>query len=635
MASYSLGISNRPVKRTSLKDRGYLKVLQGKERPMFFSYRFLVRYSLGACLFILASILGCPLHSWGESLQAPLAKVDVIHSLDRYPADGAYPILLKISLPPLWYIHGTKAGREGLIPTTLSFPDLPGLKVGNIRFPPPEKKKFEYTHEPVEVFSKQFLVQAELTVNPKATPGRHLIEGKLSYQPCSSRYCLPPQSIPVSISLLVTSRESHAKAQNQTMFNSKERDSAAQGPFPGWRMDAGLWLTLLGIFLGGLALNLTPCIYPLIPITVSYFGGRGEKVFGKTVIHGLLYISGLAFTNSILGLAASLSGGLLGSALQSPIVLMVVAGILVSLALSFFGLWEFRIPSALMRIASRNFGGYFGAFFMGLTLGIVAAPCIGPFILGLLTYVGQKGDLFLGFIYFFVLSIGLGLPLSILAIFSGALERLPVSGEWMVWIRKLLGWVLVGMAGYLIQPLVPGPTGKSAILAAVLIGAGFHLGWLDRNSRAIGIFQYTKKILGVLLIAGAIILFAVKPPAGQTVNWVPYNEAVLAEAAEQKRPVILEFYADWCTPCKALDKNVFTDPAVIGLSRDFVTVRVDLTKRHPSQEELQRRYQVRGVPTIIFIDRRGREERALRIESYVNREEVLKRMKTLIETSRA
>ena len=257
---------------------------------------------------------------------------------------------------------------------------------------------------------------------------------------------------------------------------------------------ASLWLTLLSLFLGGLALNLTPCVYPLIPITVSYFGGKSVKIKGHVIIHGILYMGGLALTNSLLGLSAALSGGMLGFALQNPLVLLFVASVMVAMALSFFGLWELRLPFWLTRATSKNYAGFFGTFFMGLTLGIVAAPCLGPFILGLLIYVGQRGDAFLGFLYLFTLSIGLGLPLAVLAIFSGTIARLPKSGDWMLWIRKLMGWVLLGMAAFMISPVVSHLFGRHWLLAGVSVAAGIHLGWLDKTGGMLKLFPYFKKI---------------------------------------------------------------------------------------------------------------------------------------------
>ena len=168
--------------------------------------------------------------------------------------------------------------------------------------------------------------------------------------------------------------------------------------------------TLLGIFAGGMALNLTPCVYPLIPITVSYFGGKSGSGQGRLVVHGLFYLAGLAFTNSALGVAAALTGGLMGSMLQNPLVLVGVAAVLVIFATSLFGFWELRLPGSLTQAASKSYAGYFGSLFMGLTLGVVAAPCIGPFVLGLLTWVASLGSAWLGFLVFFTLRIGLGLP---------------------------------------------------------------------------------------------------------------------------------------------------------------------------------------------------------------------------------
>ena len=205
-------------------------------------------------------------------------------------------------------------------------------------------------------------------------------------------------------------------------------EAYSPGLLSGWAM---VW-TFLGIFIGGMALNLTPCVYPLIPITVSYFGGRSGQGRGRLLAHGLCYLAGLAFTNSLLGVAAALTGGLMGSLLQNPLVLISVATILVFFATSLFGFWELRLPGVLTQAASKSYAGYFGSLFMGLTLGVVAAPCIGPFVLGLLTWVASMGSPWLGFLVFFTLSLGLGLPLFFLAIFSGSLEKLPRSGEWML-----------------------------------------------------------------------------------------------------------------------------------------------------------------------------------------------------------
>ena len=262
-----------------------------------------------------------------------------------------------------------------------------------------------------------------------------------------------------------------------------------------------IW-TLLGIFVGGIALNLTPCVYPMIPITVSYFGGRAtsDAAQGKSrlVVHGLCYLLGLAFTNSILGVIAALTGSLMGAVLQHPAVLIAVAAVLIIFATSLFGLWELRLPSGLTQAAAKSYTGYFGSLFMGLTLGVVAAPCIGPFVLGLLTWVASMGSPWLGFIVFFTLSIGLGLPLFILAIFSGQLQRLPRSGGWMLWVRKLMGWVLVGMAAYFLKPILREPAATIA-LSAVLLAAGVHLAWLDRNKATFSAFPWLKAADGCRL----------------------------------------------------------------------------------------------------------------------------------------
>ena len=411
------------------------------------------------------------------------------------------------------------------------------------------------------------------------------------------------------------------------------QDSRPEEDSPATEKGASIWLTLLAVFLGGLALNLTPCIYPLVPITISYFGGKSEGIRGHTILHGILYMVGLAVTNSILGVSAALTGGMLGFALQNPIVLILVAAVMVAMGLSFFGLWELRLPLWLTRSASKSYAGLFGTFFMGLTLGVVAAPCLGPFILGLLVYVGQVGDPFLGFLYFFTLSIGLGIPLAVLAVFSGAAARLPKSGDWMVWIRKLMGWVLMGMAAFMISFVVSHSLFRPALLAGIALAAGIHLGWLDKTAREHKSFSYVKKVLGVAMVCGGIVYLLMSIRPASQIEWIPYDQSVIAQATEAKRPVILEFYADWCAPCRIMEREVFTDPEIIKLSRKFVTVRADLTKVRPFHDELMERYQIRGIPAVVFINSEGKEVERLRVVGLVDRAEFVDRLKEFLKIS--
>ena len=395
------------------------------------------------------------------------------------------------------------------------------------------------------------------------------------------------------------------------------------GPLYGWAM---LW-TLLGIFVGGIALNLTPCVYPLIPITVSYFGGRSGQGQGRLALHGFFYIGGLSLTNSILGVIAALTGGLMGAMLQNPIVLIIVAAILVFFATSLLGFWELRLPEGLNRMASKSYTGYFGTFFMGLTLGLVAAPCIGPFVLGLLTWVASMGSPWLGFVIFFTLSLGLGLPLFLLAMFSGKIEKLPRSGEWMLWVRKLMGWVLVGMAAYFIRPLLPESWGLF-LLAGVAFFAGLRLGWLDKTKAAFRFFNWLKTGAGLAGIIIATLLIGSWVFRGPGVTWQPYSNHTLEEARLGKKPVIIDFYATWCTPCRELEDITFHDPAVVSESSGrFVMIKVDLTQSgNPLYEALLKQYEIKGVPTIVFLNLQSKELGDLRLVDYLPPDQFLKRM---------
>jgi thioredoxin:protein disulfide reductase len=322
-----------------------------------------------------------------------------------------------------------------------------------------------------------------------------------------------------------------------------------------------LW-TLLGVFAGGLALNLTPCVYPMIPITVSFFGGRTARDKPgqiKLVLHGLCYLMGLALTNSILGVVAALTGGFMGAMLQNPIVLALVAGVLICFATSLFGLWELRLPGALTQAAGKSYSGYFGSLFMGFTLGVVAAPCIGPFVLGLLTWVAGMGSAWLGFLVFFTLSLGLGLPLFVLALFPANCSGCPgpeagCSGCASSWAGSWWAW----------RPTLSGrscPNLQIVLPVAVALAAGLHLGWIDKSQAGFqGLSVAENHRVGTACLVWRP---SGSPPgparAGDRLAAL-FGTAPAAGGRTGKKPVIIDFYADWCTPAGSL-KNGDLSPS--------------------------------------------------------------------------
>ena len=393
------------------------------------------------------------------------------------------------------------------------------------------------------------------------------------------------------------------------------------GPLHGWAM---VW-TLLGIFVGGMALNLTPCVYPLIPITISYFGGRSGS--GHPIVHGGCYVAGIAVTNSLLGVFAALTGSLMGALLQHPLMLVLISLLLVSLAFSLFGLWEIRVPYGLMQIAATSHAGYAGSLFMGLMMGIVAAPCIGPFVLGLLTWVAGMGSPWTGFIIFFTLSLGLGLPFFFLVLFSGSIAKLPGSGEWMLWVRKLMGWVLMGMAAYFIHPLFSETIGI-IVMAAVPLCAGIHLGWIDRTRATFKSFKWIKTAVPMMALVYTTVLAGTLVTKGEGAGYEMYDNNRVALARKEGKSVIIDFSAEWCSPCRAMDDLTLRDGTVVEqLKKDFLFIKVDLTRKgNPVHEELLEKYAVKGVPTFVFLDRNGREIKSLRLVDFEPPELFLERL---------
>src|SRR5690606_27705710 len=387
---------------------------------------------------------------------------------------------------------------------------------------------------------------------------------------------------------------------------------------------SGLLIGLFFVFLGGLALNLTPCVYPLIPITIGYFGGQSEGSTKKLFMMGFLFLIGMAVTYSVIGVVTSLTGAVFGALLQNPIVIIGIVLIFIVLSLSMFGVYEFKLPDSWVQKAGGAKQGYYGAFFMGLTMGIVAAPCIGPFVIGLVTYVAAKADPYFGFLLFFVLAVGLGFPYLFLAVFSGKIKKLPRAGEWMDAVKHIFGFILIGMAIYFLLPLLPDSI-SGYILPAYMILVGLWLLFFEKLANKIKGFRIFKIVFSLLIIAVAVYAFI--PEEKNSVDWKPYTEGIIPEKIDAAG-VIIDFYADWCIPCKELDAFTFSDPKVIEASKNFYTFKADMTKSLSDEvEALRNKYNIIGVPTVLILDSNGNEVK--RITGFVSADEFYEMIKNI------
>ncbi len=593
----------------------------------------------------------------GPDAFAPAGPVSVTPyvSLTAVPRGGEVRVAVAVDIREPWHVNAHELDDEFLVPTELRFDAPPGVRVRAVVYPEGHEKKLDFAEKPMMLYDGRVLIGAVLAVDTTVADGELVVPATLTYQACDNQKCLLPAEEPVRFVLRVQPAHAALDVQHDEIFSAiawpaspgsgpSSRAGAASGSAAGKSLGGsggagdrfagrGLALVVVLVFLGGLALNLTPCVFPIIPITVSYFGGQAGGRGARTTMLALLYLLGMATMYSTLGVIAALTGSLFGSALQNPFVVVVVAGVMVALALSMFGVWEIRVPMRLAGTAGTARQGALGAFLMGLTVGIVAAPCIGPFVLGLLTYVGERGDPAVGFLLFFVLALGLGAPYVVLAIASGNLSRLPRSGEWMEWVRRLFGVILLAMAVYFLDALLPDAASRVLMGAVALVG-GIYLGWITGRDVTVLAVASLRRFVGVA--APLVGLWLIASPGfsggGGTahVAWQPYDEAALAAAREAGRPVVVDFAAEWCLPCRELDHRTFSDERVVRAMRGAVALRADLTRSSdPDVRRVREKYGIRGVPTVVFIGPDGRERTDLRIVQFVPPERFLERLEAL------
>jgi len=367
-----------------------------------------------------------------------------------------------------------------------------------------------------------------------------------------------------------------------------------------------LWVQLLLVLLLGLLMSLTPCIYPMIPITIGILQSQGSKSVGYNFLLALAYSFGIATTFALLGLAAAFSGQIFGAILAKPAFVIVVVLVLAYLALSMFGLYDMYIPRFMQQNStSSKKGSLFSAFAFGAASGSIASPCLSPGLVLLLSIVTALGSKFLGFLLLFTFGVGLSIPLLIIGTFSGSLNVLPQAGMWMVEIKKLFGFILFGMCFYFLNNILPWHTILGMMSAFTLLSGGSYLQSAANTSSSA--WRTAKNIFGIGLIASTVFLtaqsykaFHISKSEPKDSVWQTEYHKALHIAQKENKKLLIDIGAPYCSMCKAIDASMFQDETVINTLKNCVAVKIDGSDSNNS--DLIKQYNVIGFPTILLVD---------------------------------
>ncbi|MCA3916409.1 protein-disulfide reductase DsbD [Vibrio vulnificus] len=454
-------------------------------------------------------------------------------------------------------------------------------------------------------------------------PGAKVI---VQYQGCAKAgFCYPPETRVIDIAsftngdmapattLAQTPRQLETSTTNtSTPQPLTEQDQLASGLADNW------WTPLLFLALG-VGLAFTPCVLPMYPILTSIVLGSGKLSQRRALGLSLVYVQGMALTYTLLGLVVASAGLQFQAAMQHPYVLIGLSILFVTLALSMFGVYTLQLPSGvqtwLNNLSNKQQGGSSaGVFAMGAISGLVCSPCTTAPLSGALLYVTQSGDLLTGGVALYALAMGMGIPLILVAVFGNKL--LPKAGGWMDRVKTLFGFVLLAAPIFLLERILP-EMWSTALWSSLGIAA---FGWLYHVKNSLEFGGWKQSAVGIIAVLG---LFASAQPAlnywfadstqqAQTsevsfikIRNVEELQQQLTLAKQAKKPVMLDFYADWCVACKEFEKYTFHDPAVAAQLKQFVLLQADVTRNQAQDIELLQAQQVLGLPTIDFWDAQG------------------------------
>ena len=553
-------------------------------------------------------LIAAPL--WAQESESPPVPVRAVWNTSALPVGGQAELGVVLDVPPKHHITDVEFGLF-----FVQIADTLGLHFGKPVFPAGVA-----FHEE-RAYRGRNLVRVPVTATDSAVPGTFVLPVNVGYQICQEfgqEVCFLPAERTVDLTAVVVPRGTAVLAANANIFAPKPEVAAAVSLEDRLiaALEKGSWLAFLLVFLGGVLTSFTPCVYPVIPITIGYIGGASRGKPWRGLRLSALFALGIAIVYSSLGLLAAATGTLFGAVSGSPVMSIIVAVIFALMGFSMLGVFDIALPSALQTSLSGGATrrGFFGPLLMGMASGLVMAPCVGPVIVALLAWVSKTGSLLYGWALLFVFSLGLGLLFLVIGTFAGAIQALPKAGAWMEGVKKGFGWILLAAALYLLRYAIPQPYFTLA-WAVLLVAFSVFAGAFDLLRSETGAGRRLWKVVTLIAFAlGVILLFrvfgltggAVTSPAG--VEWIINDEErALADASAGGKPMIVDVYADWCAACVELDHKTYNRPEVVSRLDDFVRLKLDFTRETEWAKEMKRKYQISGMPTVILYDPAGEE----------------------------
>jgi len=557
------------------------------------------RYLLLIGLSYLAMLSQMPLAAQFGEMPQPTIRIELESS--------GQAVLVYLGVPDNHHITDVKHGFFGV-----KLADHPVFELGEIQYPS------AVTFGDDQVYKGELVLKMPLLTKSAWTPPQTLLL-TVSWQMCQEapvEMCFAPDERQLEHNITEIF-ETQAEVDKPETVHEDRDEGFLDGMIKRFQgqLAKGSILAFLSVFLLGFLTSLTPCVYPVIPVIMGFVGARSQGSKAKAFSLSTFFVIGLAFVYSLLGLIAAQTGSVIGASFQNPAFVIVIALIFVAMGLSMAGLFDIPVPSAIAAKAQsgakRN--QWLGAVIVGAVSGFIAAPCAGPVVIALVTFISQTGDLLLGFGLMFVFALGMGVIFLLVGTFSGLVGALPQGGGWMEKVKLFFSLLLIGAGIYFIG--VVSPDWISTLLWGVfLMGFALLAGAFNPMPEEMP-KRFGRLLLLLILLLGAFFFFdglttwrhgdrfmTAAAVDESHLLWMNNADEAIAKAKEQKKMLMVDGYADWCTACKELDHKTFIESSVRTKLEQLVLLKLDLTENNEKTQSLRKRFNILAMPTVIFFN---------------------------------